>query len=334
MGNTWIEAVQASKAVDFIGFVEIDEQVAAEKARKYSLDASQIFPSLEAALNVLQPDGLINVTPPPVHEPIALVALDAGIPVLSEQPLAHTQASARAIVAAANRTGVLHMVAQDYRYRVPTQTLKQVLSAAPFGPVGSISVTFRKGSIMTGYHQALDYPLLVDMSIHHFDLMRFFLEREPVSVIGRSWSPPYSWHNGHACATLSLEFDGGITVNYLGSWAATSGHTTWIGEWIIECERGAILLHDDQVYTQARSKEKTDYGSFTAYTFEDTKLVPPVTLPLLRQHYLLDEFYRAITDGTSPATTCQDNLRSIGAIFSAIEASETGSRAPIIAGVE
>jgi predicted dehydrogenase len=46
------------------------------------------------------------------------------------KPLAGTLEDAQAIVDAANATGVLHMVAQNYRYSALAQTVRQQLENA------------------------------------------------------------------------------------------------------------------------------------------------------------------------------------------------------------
>ncbi|MCB0063849.1 MAG: Gfo/Idh/MocA family oxidoreductase, partial [Caldilineaceae bacterium] len=117
MGNAWLRAVQASSEVEYVGFVEVNDAIAAEQVAKYSLNGNHVYKSLEAALDAVQPDGIINVTPPQFHKPISVEALERGVPVLSEKPLADTRQSAQSIVDVANRTGVLHMVTQNYRYK-------------------------------------------------------------------------------------------------------------------------------------------------------------------------------------------------------------------------
>ena len=124
MGATWLGAVQRSPQVEFAGFVEIDEKIAREQAAAFHLNPSLIFQSLPAALENVEADAVINVTPPEAHREICVGALEAGLPVLTEKPLAGNLEDAKAIVAAAEATGVLCSVAQNYRYRPLTQTIK------------------------------------------------------------------------------------------------------------------------------------------------------------------------------------------------------------------
>jgi hypothetical protein len=49
-----------------------------------------------------------------------------------------------------------------------------------------------------------------------------------------------------------------------------------------------------------------------------------VALEYTAQAYLLHEFYKAVTQGKAAATTCQDNIKSLGIVFDVIKSFETG----------
>lgn len=319
MGNAWLNVVRQSKDVDYAGFVEVSPRVVAEQTAKYGLDPRLIFASLPDALNAVQADGIINVTPPQFHKEVSITALAAGIPVLSEKPLAGTRDDAQAIVDKANESGVLHMVAQNYRYHVPIQTLKHVLDSGQVGKIGAVTVDFFKGPHFGGFREEMRYPLIIDMSIHHFDLMRFFLGSDPVSVFGRSWNPAWSWFNHDASAAVSLQFRDGAVVAYNGSWCSTGQETPWNANWRFECERGVVTLRDDQVYVQ-NSQLPTGASGIGTLT-----PVEPVLMDRQAQAYLLHEFYESVTQSRLPATTCQDNIKSLGLVFDVIESFETGA---------
>ena len=317
MGNAWLRAVQASPHVEYAGFVEVNAAVAAEQVGKYGLDGSTIFPSLEEALGAVQADGVINVTPPQFHRQVSLAALEAGVPVLSEKPLADTLAAAQDIVDASDRTGVLHKEKQNYRYHAPTQTLYQTLRTGDFGAIGAVKVDFFKGPHFGGFREEMPYPLIIDMSIHHFDLMRFFLGRDPVALYGRSWNPPWSWFKGDASAAVTLEFanqsvDSDVVVSYNASWCSQGQVTPWNANWRFECAEGVIALTDDQVTTQRPDGELVS--------------VPTVEPERLGQAYLLHEFYEAVMLGKPPVTTCQDNIKSLGIVFDVIQSFVSGAK--------
>jgi predicted dehydrogenase len=202
------------------------------------------------------------------------------------------------------------MVSQNYRYRVPTQTLKRVLESSRLGQVGALTISFFKGPHFGGFREEMAYPLIIDMAIHHFDAMRFFLDSDPVSIFGQSYNPKWSWFKGDASANVLLQFANGVRVAYNGSWVATGRETTWNAVWRFECEKGVIVLEDDQVYTQL--------------TNEEAVVVEPVEMEYQDQAYTLQQFYEAVTTGRMPPTTCQDNIKSLGIVFDTVKSFETG----------
>lgn len=310
MGNNWLLAVQASPHVEYAAFVEVNDTIAAQQLEKYHLNGTPIFKTLDQALAAVQTDGVINVTPPQFHHEVSIKSLEAGIPILSEKPLADTFAAAQDIVNKSNATGVLHMVTQNYRYRAMAQTVKRALTSGVVGQVGAISIEFFRGPHFGGFREEMPYPLIIDMSIHHFDMMRFFLDCDPVAVYGRSWNPPWSWYKGDASAAVTLEFEGNHFVSYSGSWCSQGRGIGGYDTWRFECSDGVVVLRDDDVFTQRYREEPVP--------------VEPVKMALENQGYLLHEFYEAVMHGKPAVTTCQDNIKSLAIVFDVVKSFETG----------
>lgn len=241
--------------------------------------------------------------PAQTHRDLAVAAMHAGLPVLSEKPLADTREAAADIVRVSQETGMLHMVAQNYRYSRPVQTLKRVLQSGQLGPIGAVTIHFFRGPHFGGFREAMPFPLIMDMSIHHFDMLRFFLDQDPVGVAGRSWNPAWSWFQGDAAASVVITFEAAVAT-YTGSWCAQGADTPWNGHWRFDCANGVALLEEDRVWTQRRGGERAE--------------APLVDLPLTAQPYLLHEFVTAITTGRQPATTCFDNIKSLQIVLDAI----------------
>ena len=332
MGHHWLGFVQSSDEVEHAGFVEIDQDVIDYQVENAGIDPDLVFASLEEALDTVDADAVLIVTPPALHRPMSELALGRGIPVLSEKPLADTFENALAIVDKANETGVLHMVTQNYRYNLPAQTIKQVLASGELGAVGAASVEFYKGHIRYGFHQQLAYPLLLDMTIHHFDMMRFFLDADPLSIYGRSWNPAWSLYNGDASTALVLDFPDDVVVTYQGSWVATGMETPWNGNWRFECEKGVLILQDDEVFVQRKTDTIVFPEGYGENLNEAVEPVPLVENQYEQQGYLLHEFYEAVTLGKTPVTTCQDNIKSYQMVWDAIKSFETNS--PVRSGSE
>jgi predicted dehydrogenase len=324
MGRQWLRTIQAASNVEYAAFVEVDPATAQKCVHEFGLDAALVFPSLDAALGAVHADGIIDVTPPAAHRSIAFTAMDAGLPVLSEKPLADTRNDAQAIVEKSNQTGMLHMVAQNYRYSPVAQTVKQVLAGGELGAVGAVSVQFFKGPHFGGFREQMPYPLIIDMSIHHFDMMRFFLSANPISVYGRSWNPPWSWYKGDASAAVTAHFDNGAAVNYTGSWCSQAQETSWNADWRFECAHGVLTVKEDKVYLQHLMGIE-DRGGYRHVENDAKTEVPLVAMERQAQAYLLHEFYEAVTMGKQPGTLCQDNINTVEFVFDVVESFKSGA---------
>lgn len=323
MGSAWLNAVRRSQVVDFAGFVEINPEIVRAQAKAYNLDKARIFDSLPRALEQVKADAVINITPPQFHREVTVMALQAGLPVLQEKPLAGTLEDARAIAAAADDTGVLCSVAQNYRYRPLTQTLKRVLDSGQLGAVAAAAVEFYKGPHFGGFREEMPHPLIIDMSIHHFDLMRFFLGSDAKAIQASSWNPPWSWFAGDASASAQIGFANGVQVAYTGSWCSQARETSWNANWRFECERGVLLARDDRVTVQRLLCVNEGARGLSSVHDEPTE-APLVGMEREGQDYLLQEFYQAVTQGKPTATTAQDNIHTMELVFGVVRACDSG----------
>ncbi len=323
MGNTWLKAVQRSEEITYAGFVEINDDIAREQAAAYDLNPATIFKSLPQALKKLDADAVIDVTPPQFHRANSTLALDAGLPVLSEKPLAQSPEDARAIVAKAKETGLLHLVAQNYRYRPVSQTVKSLLDSGELGAVAAVHAEFYKGPHFGGFREQMPHPLIIDMAIHHFDMMRYFLNSDVAEINARSWNPPWSWFKGHASAAASLRFENDVYASYSASWCSQALPTSWNGNWRFECEKAVMRVEDDVVTVEDLSRVSDRRGA-PANGHGERRRIPLLEMAREGQDYLLHEFYEAVTNGRSPATSAQDNIRTIEFVFGVVRACDSG----------
>ena len=77
----------------------------------------------------------------------------------------------------------------------------------------------------------MPYLLIIDMAIHHFDMIRYFLGLNPLSVFGRSWNPSWSWYKGDAACSLITEIEKGVVASYCASFASKRQETSWNADW-------------------------------------------------------------------------------------------------------
>lgn len=322
-GRSWAKVLsQHPELVEVVACVDVEPQMLLQLRADVDLDASLCYNSLDTALAATAADAVLVTTPVGGHAPAAVAALAAGKHVLVEKPFAASLMEAQEVVEAAADAGKVLMVSQNYRFYPAAQTAANLVRQGVLGPVSSASVQFRRYANLppreSNRHYHIRHPLLMDMAIHHFDLMRYVLGQEPQSVHCHAWNPPWSNFTEPPSAVATIVFDGGAVVDYRGSWVSTATQTTWDGEWQMECAGGVIAwtgrddnsLRADAVTIRPRGKRASR--------------VPLPVLPYWDRAGSLAEFVTAVDSGREPLTSGRDNLASAALMFAAMQSAETG----------
>jgi predicted dehydrogenase len=85
------------------------------------------------------------VTPNHVHAPAAIAALEAGLPVLTDKPLADTLEAAQAIAAAAARTGGLVGITHTYVGYPMVRQARDLVASGRLGEIRRVAVKYTQG---------------------------------------------------------------------------------------------------------------------------------------------------------------------------------------------
>jgi predicted dehydrogenase len=280
------------------------------------------YPTVEEALESVESDAVLVTTTLPYHVPVALAALQAGRHVLTEKPFAPTVEEARQVVELAAEKGLILMVSQNYRFFPAVRTVQALVRENRIGLIHTVNIDFRRyvspnrGADNRHYH--LRQPLLLDMSIHHFDLMRAVLGQEPVEISCTTWNPSWSRFDEPPAGAATIKFDGGAVVNYRGSWISSGPVTPWAGEWHIEGEKGEITW---------TSRDNFGVGAERVNIHGIGKRPRSAPMPVL-EHIdragSLHAFAEAIRSGDDPETAGSANIGSLALTIAAIESATTG----------
>jgi predicted dehydrogenase len=328
-GRDWAwRVVPAVDDVEVVGYVDSDRAAAARLEAVIPGSGQKFFGSLAEALDATTPDAALITTTIPGHAPLTRAALDAGLHVLVEKPFTETLEGARELVSLAETKGLTLMVSQNYRFFPAARTVARLLAEESLGELYSVSIDFRRNAASPpgprGRHHDDSQPLLVDMSIHHFDLLRMILGREPSSISCWASSPRWSGFDGPSAAVASILFDS-LVVSYRASWISAGPITPWAGEWAMEFERGQLfwtsrgdngVLKDRVVLRPRRGKPK---------------VIPLPVIERIDRAGTLTEFARAVRDGREPETSGRDNLHTLAFTLAAVESVERGEWVAITA---
>ncbi|WP_210509111.1 Gfo/Idh/MocA family protein [Naasia sp. SYSU D00057] len=322
-GRSWAdEMLRQPEVCRTVGYVDVVPEMLAALRKELPVDAAACFPTLAEALAATDAEAVLVTTALPGHAPVAIEALEAGRHVLVEKPFAPDLADARAMVDAARRAGRVLMVSQNYRFFPAPQVVAGLIARRELGALGAVSLSFRRNDNTADprhhRHYFLPDALLLDMSIHHFDLMRFVLGQEPTRVYTVARDPRWSHFVGPASAVATIDFDGGTVVDYRGSWVSTAPETAWAGEWVMECERGVIRWTSRQDWT-----DSADSVTVQPFGGGEPRSLPLPKLSRIDRAGSMEEFWSAVREGRAPLTSGEANLPTLALALGAIESSST-----------
>jgi predicted dehydrogenase len=316
--------------VDRVAIVDGAEPILERARQALNLPESMCYQSLYDALAASDAELVLITAPMEVHVPLAIQAMEAGRHVLVEKPFAPSVAEARRAVEVAAKTGRTLMVSQNYRFYPAPRTAARLVADGDLGVSGNVSVAFRRWANDTAAatahrHYTYHHPLLFDMAIHHYDLMRMVLGQEAVEVWAKDTSPTWSQFTEEAASTLVITFANGQTVTYTGSWVSPGEPTNWGGEWRMEFAEGELWWTSRKGYEAASGGDRVCFRRLDGTTTE----VPMVDLPLLGRSMGLRQLVESIEAGAEPESSGRGNLGTVAIMEAAARSMETGRAEPV-----
>jgi predicted dehydrogenase len=317
-GRSWAELVARSRGFRLAAVVDADRDARAWAAATLGVPT---FTRLERALDSVSSEVVLLISPPATHRPLAERAFAAGRHVIIEKPLAPTLEDGVAIVEAARARERVAMVSQNYRFRRQSRALGRLLSERTLGELRAIRIEFRRDMRNRWISQhdwrgRMAHPLLLDMSIHHVDLVRSISGREVVEVDARGWPVADSPFRHDASLAGLLTLADGSPVSYYGTWGEALGReTSWNGDW--------ELVGSKARATWTGAVADPLRGTVAVEPFGGARRrLTPAALPALDRLGVLHEARRAILDGDEPECSAADNLRTLATTLALARSTE------------
>lgn len=318
MGHEWLRTIEASPLVDLAGIVDLDVTAASRAAADIGRPDLPVGANAVELADNVGARAVINVTIPAAHHPVTTEALFSGLPVLGEKPVASSVAQGLSLAAASDVTGQLFMVSQSRRYNRNLSEARRL--SAELGGVGILTAEFFKAPHFGGFRDAMDHPLLLDMAIHQFDMARFLLDADPVSVVCEEYNPAWSWYRGDAAATAVFEMSGGERFTFSGSWCSPGLETSWNAQWRISGAEGTVLWDGENPPTSGRLQ-----GTLPGAAVEG---------PGEGIAGSLTDFVTALRTGTEPMGRVHSNVLSLAMVEAAILSNADNRRVSVDALLE
>ncbi len=186
-GRQHMAAYAGSPDVELVGLAGLEAEPMQQLGDQYGISAEQRYPDWADLVAQGGLDIVSIATPTTLHAPIAIAALDAGIHVLSEKPMAENATVAQGMVDAAKRNGKVLDVSFNHRRRGDVQALKQIIDAGLLGDIYYAKAGWLRregipglGSWFTRRATAGGGPLM-DIGVHMLDMALHLLGEPAVT---------------------------------------------------------------------------------------------------------------------------------------------------------
>jgi predicted dehydrogenase len=329
-GKSWIYAVRECDGFHHVALVDPNPEALRAAGEISGVPPERQFSNLEDALAQVEADGLIDCTPAPCHFETTTTALKAGLHVLTEKPMADTMTEARSIVRTAAELRRTLMVTQQFRYQDQPRYLRRMIVDGVIGEIDHMVVEFQIQGLLFGWRRQMQHPFLMDMAIHHFDMMRYLLGRNALRVQAHTWNPRVSNTCGDMNAFIWIEFEGGVHVSYSGGFASPGMDTGWNGRWDITGDRGSLVWNQRDDWGPVRlfrqNADPSQYHEMHFFTPLPEVWGEPIwaeSIGPAGHHYDLYHWRACIETGAEPETSGRDNLHTLALTFAAVQAAST-----------
>ncbi len=147
------------------------------------------FTDFDLMLKTVKPDLLIVTTMDSTHHEFIIKGLEFGINVITEKPMTTDEVKCQKILDTERKTGKKVIVGFNYRYGTLFTAIKEQLETKKIGDITSVDFhwylnTYHGASYFRRWHGERDKggTLLVHKATHHFDLLNWFLDSDPIEV--------------------------------------------------------------------------------------------------------------------------------------------------------
>jgi predicted dehydrogenase len=276
--------------------------------------------------------------PNALHAEASIAALEAGVHVICEKPMAISVDEARKMVETARRCNRQLMVCYNYRYRADSQWMRQMVQDKKLGTIYHAQVSWRRETGIPGWGVFGSKTLsgggaLIDLGVHVIDLALWMMDFPVVKTISGDVRSVFgkqglkTWRAGTQNPPFEVE-DGGIAFLRLANGANMIVHVTWAEH---------TQPQEDAIRVELQGSGATAILHIRNYTKQDTlryyaeiegepvTVVPSVRFGNASGHELLvKDLAASLRAGTAPATTGEQGLVAVQILQALYESSASG----------
>ena len=279
--------------------------------------------TLEELLDDDEVEGILLTTPNDTHLPLIAQALEAGKPIYTDKPIAHTLEDAAAIKAMVDESGLTFAVGHSSRRLSGHRQMRQWIDSGELGPVSLAEANFsnERGLELTPatwryYASKSPGGAFIQLGVHHADTLQYLLG--PVRSVQACARRLYTQAEVPDAIMAILEFESG-SLGYLGTgWASPGVYTVTLQG------TKANLFYDLDFTHWDDAHEVDGYSSLLSQTYGESKrtsLALPAT-DMFREQ--LEEFALAIRGEATVEVGAAEAVRALAVVQAALTSNDRG----------
>lgn len=216
----------AFRGCDLVAVCDVDEGKLQRAERE--LGVRSLYTDYRRMLDDGRLDGVVVALPNDLHMPVAVDALQAGLHVLVEKPMARTPEECDRMIEAARRSGKVLMVGLNNRFRPDVKAVKKAIDRGEIGEVYHAQTAWlRRDGIPGGWFRDVRRSgggPLIDLGVHMLDLTLYLMGwPRPLAVSGSTFRK-CSDFSVEDMAVANLRLEGGRSLVLETSWASNPPH--------------------------------------------------------------------------------------------------------------
>ncbi|MBN9019444.1 MAG: inositol 2-dehydrogenase [Rhizobiales bacterium] len=178
IGKVHAKAIAANSGARLIAVADAFPDAAAALAASAGAEVR----SVDAIMDASDIDAVLITTPTDLHAAMIERAARAGKAIFCEKPIDLDVARVRSCLAVVAETGAKLMVGFNRRFDPNFAEVRRQIDAGAIGSVEMVSITSRDPGAPPADYIKRSGGIFRDMAIHDFDIARFLLGEEPVTV--------------------------------------------------------------------------------------------------------------------------------------------------------
>jgi predicted dehydrogenase len=329
MGGGWCRHILppevAAGRIEVVAAVDVVPEMFVNAREGLGLREDQCYTDIEKAFAENDADFCTVVVPPKFHESVVDKAIEHGLHILSEKPIADTLVGSCRIARKVAASGLKMGVTMSHRFDQDKTTLRNAIRRPETGAIDYLVGRFTDDCRAYGAwgafrHDIID-PLMIEGAVHHLDILADLAGAKCDTLYAQTWNPRWGEFAGDSQGLVMMSFENGVRATYEGAECNAVALNGWAQEYVrAECENATYVMDHRRVEVfphdpgPGRKAAQEQHGDVVIAEERDG----------WSHRWLVQQFCDWVQGGPQMETNVQDNLQSVALIFAAIESSRTG----------